>query len=94
MLRLDLKDNHKTVLFIDPMKDINISINNKESCYELHIETNSDVCFAVYESEEDRDAAYEYVLNKINEDLFPQKESAQSKNIHGIERMTFGSYDI
>jgi len=78
MLCLNLKDNNETVLFIDPMKDI-IKIRKEESklkvCYEICIDTSSDVCCAEYNSKADRDEAYEYVLNKINECLFSQIEA-------------------
>lgn len=76
MLRLDLKDNAETVLFIDPMKDVKIrKAASKGSCYEFTIETCFDVCHAFYDTETERDNAYERVLNKINEYLFPQIES-------------------
>ena len=51
--------------------------DDKVTCFEvLFIEVGSfNFCHAEYDSEESRDAAYEYVLNKINEYLFPQIES-------------------
>lgn len=80
MLRLDLKDDKSTVVFINPMNVIKI---NKESRYGLRIETNSDVCYVDYNSVESRDEAYWYVLNKINEYLFPQIEPDRLKPIFG-----------
>ena len=77
MLRLELKDKNETVLFFDPMKDVKVrkEESKTEVCYELCIDTCNDVCYAMYDSKADRDAAYEYVLTKINEYLFPQIES-------------------
>ena len=77
MLRLDLKDRNETVLFIDPMKEVKVrkERTEKKSYYELSIETESGVCYAVYYTEAACNTAYERVLNKINEYLFPQIES-------------------
>lgn len=78
MLRLDFKDKNETVLFFDPMKDdvkIRKEFAGLDLKYELCIDTSSDVCCTVYDSREDRDAAYEYALNKIHEYLFPQIEA-------------------
>lgn len=78
MLRLDLKDSYETVLFIDPMKGVRIKKEPSRVKYEVSIEAgNFIVCYAVYDSEKDRDAAYEYVLTKINEYLFPQIEPVE-----------------
>lgn len=77
MLRLDFKDKNETILFFDPMKDVKIRKEKSEKvnvCYELCIDTSSDVCYTVYDSKEDRDEAYTYAVNKINEYLFPQIE--------------------
>ena len=88
MLRLDLKDDAGTVLFIEPMNGIKVRKEKpkvKEGtcglCYELCIETGSDVCYTTYDSMEYRDAVYEYVLNKISEYLFPQIEATGFKPI-------------
>jgi hypothetical protein len=78
MLRLDLKDNNETVLFVDPMNSVKImkqkDTDRIKTTYVLLIDTGNIVCYAEYYSEEHRDEVYEYVLNKINEYLFPQKE--------------------
>lgn len=80
MLRLDLKDKDSTVLFIDVMIGVKIYKSQPKVLYDdrygLIIKTSSDVCCAVYDSEEHRDEAYDYVLNKINEYLFPQIETS------------------
>lgn len=80
MLRLDLKDKDSTVLFIDVMSGVKIYKNLSKlyytDRYELIIETSSDTCCAIYDTKENRDEAYDYVLNKINEYLFPQIDSA------------------
>lgn len=80
MLRLDLKDANSTVLFINPMNGAKI---RKESDYELCIETDTVVCYASYNLKEHCDEAYWYVLNKINEYLFPQIEPDRLKPIFG-----------
>lgn len=74
MLRLDLKDAKETVLFIDPMEGVKIHKDVTDSG--LFIETGDLVTYVSYKLEKSRDAAYEYVLNKINEYLFPQIESS------------------
>ena len=81
MLRLDLKDDVKTVLFFDPTMGVRIhkydDIVRSKPRYELHINVHNDIAFMLYDSREDRDAAYEYALNKINEYLFPQIETVE-----------------
>lgn len=73
MLRLELRDTSSTVLFIDPMKGVKIrKEGGGRQSHELCIETGYTFCHAVYDFERDRDTAYEYVLAKINEYLFPQ----------------------
>lgn len=78
MLRLELKDVNETVLFIEPTNDVKIRKGEAPSKdgpqYELDIETDHSICYASYYLEEERDDAYEYVLNKIDEYLFPQVE--------------------
>ncbi len=79
MLRLEFKDKHETVLLFEP--GLGAKIRKEESktrvCYELCIDTNNDVCCVEYDSKVDRDIAYEYVLTKINEYLFPQIEPVE-----------------
>ena len=76
MLRLDLKDNYGTVLFTDPEKGVMIRKDvtevKGETKYELWIETTSSfgMCYATYDSEEERNTAYDYVVHKIKEYLF------------------------
>lgn len=75
MLRLELKDNAETVMFIDPVKGVKIhKAKTEKSYYELCVETSSTICYAIYNTAEYRDIAYDYVLDKINEYLFPQIE--------------------
>jgi hypothetical protein len=80
MLRLNLNDINETVLFVDPMNGVKIlkqKDDSEETTYVLLIDTGDIVCYAEYNSEDVRDAVYGYVLNKINEYLFPQIEAAQ-----------------
>ena len=80
MIRLDFNDKNETVLFFEPMKDdvkIRKEVSKIDVQYELCIDTSSDVCYMVYDSKEDRDAAYEYALNRINDYLFPKFETAE-----------------
>lgn len=84
MLRLDLKDIDDTVLFANPVNGIEIhkiadrfSVREPEkfglrlsfatcgSCELMHT-------VVWYSDSESRDTAYEYVLSKVNEYLFPQ----------------------
>ena len=83
MLRLDLKDRNETVLFIDPTKEVKVrkECTEKKSYYELSIETESGVCYAIYYTEGACIEAYKYVLNKINEYLFPLIESVELGSI-------------
>lgn len=74
MLRLDMEDTNGTVLFVDPMKGVKI-LKEYGMNPQIFIEAGYSFSHAVYDSEENRDAAYERVLNKINEYLFPQIES-------------------
>lgn len=99
MLRLDLKNKNNTVLFVDPINGVKILKQKDADSYVLLIDTGNIVCYMEYDSEELRDEVYEYVLNKINEYLFPQievvplekPEKEKPRNNHGIERITFGS---
>ena len=81
MLRLDFKDDDETVLFFDPIMGVRINkyddIVRSKPRYELDINTNHDMFSMFYDSMGDRDAAYEYTLNKINNYLFPQIETAE-----------------
>ena len=77
MLRLELNDCAETVLYIDPMKGVKIRKEKGGSSYELCIETGSTFCHAVYDSERTCNAAYGYVLAKIDEYLFPQIEGVR-----------------
>lgn len=86
MLRLELKDNDDTILFVNPQNGIEVrktadrySMDEKEkfglrivfatcgSCELMHT-------VVWYRNPETRNTAYEYVLSKINEYLFPQIE--------------------
>ncbi len=89
MLRLELKDNDDTVLFVNPMNGIEIhkitdrfSVGEQEkfglrivfatcgSCELMHT-------VVWYRNPETRNTAYEYVLAKISEYLFPQIEEVK-----------------
>ena len=80
MLRLNLKDLDDTVLFINPMNGVEIGklyCDYSENIYRLTIGKPGTGMYETqyaYSSKEDRDIAYEYVLAKINEYLFPQIE--------------------
>jgi len=67
MLRLDLKDENETVLFIDPQKGVKIYKDKMEEG--LFIDALDSVSYATYESKECRDAAYEHILTAITECL-------------------------
>lgn len=83
MLRLELKDNDDTVLFVNPMNGVEIGrfdCDYGEGIYKLTIgKLGMYITQYVYSSKVDRDAAYEYVLAKINEYLFPQIEEVKIK---------------
>ena len=76
MLRLDLKDENETVLFIEPFKGVTIHKTVSQD-NGLYVEYFDHIAYVTYDSVESRDAAYEYVLNKINEYIFPQMESCE-----------------
>lgn len=89
MLRLELKDVNETVLFVNPVNGI--CIHKLFESYiafdgEKHgIRVEFATCGSCelmhtavwYPDPESRDAAYEYVLAKINEYLFPQIEEVR-----------------
>lgn len=83
MLRLDLKDNDDTVLFVNPVNGIEIhkitdgfSVGKQEK-YGLRLSFatcgSCKLMYTVvwYSDFESRDRAYGYVLTKIDEYLFP-----------------------
>lgn len=84
MLRLELKDIDDTVLFANPENGIEVhKINDRFYSSEKEkfgiriILATCGSCelmqtVAWYPDSESRNAAYEYVLSKINEYLFPQ----------------------
>lgn len=81
MLRLDLKDNDDTVLFVNPMDGVEIGkldydpVIYEKNIYKLTIgKLGMCTTHYVYSSKEDRDAAYDYVLAEITTYLFPQVE--------------------
>lgn len=87
MLRLDLKDNDDTVLFVDPVNGIEIhkiaerlfSVGEQEK-YGLRMAfATCASCelmqpVAWYPDPKSRDAAYDYVLTEIAKYLFPPVE--------------------
>lgn len=80
MLRLELRDSDDTVLFVNPMNGVEIGrfdyeYTDSEISHKLTIgKPGMYTTQYVYSSKEDRDTAYEYVLAKVNEYLFPQTD--------------------